>query len=124
MWRWTLIYDGQCEFCRRQVEVALGLDADRRINAIPFQSADLERFGVSRDAVEEAMHLVAPTGTVWRGAAATREIVRLLPRIRLMAWLFRLPGAMSIAERAYRSIAKRRHHFGCNSSACRRGAVD
>ncbi|KPK63921.1 MAG: hypothetical protein AMS21_06470 [Gemmatimonas sp. SG8_38_2] len=123
MWRWTLIYDGQCRFCQRQVELALGFDVDGRIDAVPFQSADPERFGVSRLAAEEAMHLVAPTGTVWRGAAATREIVRLLPRIRLLAWLFHLPGAMLIAERVYRSVAKRRHRFGCNSSACRRGAA-
>ncbi len=124
MWRWTLIYDGQCQFCQRQVQLALRWDAHRRIDAIPLQMADLERYGVSRDAAEQAMHLVGPSGTVWRGAAAARELLRLLPRARPLAWLFGLPGAMPVAEQAYRSIAKRRHRFGCNSGVCRRGGAD
>ncbi|KPK83330.1 MAG: hypothetical protein AMS25_00030 [Gemmatimonas sp. SM23_52] len=99
-------------------------DTDRRIEAVPFGDADLAHYGVSRAAAEEAMHLVAPSGAVWRGAAAAREVLRLLPRLRFMVWLFRLPGAMFVAERVYRWIAKRRHHFGCSSAVCRRGGVD
>jgi predicted DCC family thiol-disulfide oxidoreductase YuxK len=123
MWRWTLIYDGQCDFCRRQVEIALRWDVNRRIDAVPFQAADLGRYGVSRDAAQDAMHVVAPSGTVWRGAAAARELSRLIPRTRLVSWLFAMPGAMIVAERTYRKIARRRHRLGCESAACRRGAA-
>jgi predicted DCC family thiol-disulfide oxidoreductase YuxK len=121
MERWTLIYDGDCEFCRRQVRMVERWDTQSRIEPVPFQQAELDSYGVSREAVEEAMHLVSPSETVWRGSAAAREILRLLPRGRLLAWLFRLPGAMFMAERAYRWIAKRRHRFGCDSVVCRRG---
>lgn len=123
MWRWTLIYDGQCEFCRRQVERALRWDVNRRIDAVPFQTADLARYGVSRDAAANAMHLVAPSGTVWSGAAAARELSRLLPRTRPLSWLFAVPGAMIVAERSYRTIARRRHRLGCESAACGRGTA-
>ena len=123
MWRWTLIYDGQCEFCRRQVDLALRWDVDRRIEAVPFQTAELERYGVSRDSAADAMHLIAPTGTIWSGAAAARELSRLLPRTRPLSWVLEVPGAMVVAERAYRSIARRRHRLGCESTACRRGAA-
>lgn len=121
--RWTLIYDGDCEFCQRQVEFVKRWDTERRIEAIPFREAELERYGVSRAAAEEAMHLVVPSGAVWRGAAAAREVLRLLPRLRLTVWLFRLPGAMFVAERVYRWVARRRHHFGCSSAVCRRAGV-
>ncbi|HSG82119.1 MAG TPA: DUF393 domain-containing protein [Gemmatimonadota bacterium] len=121
---WVLLYDGDCEFCRRQVNFLERHDTRGRIRAIPFQSANLESYAVTRRAAEEAMHLVSPDGAVWRGAEAARETLELLPRFEALAWLFRIPGAMFVAERVYQWIARRRHRFGCSSAACRRGAPD
>jgi predicted DCC family thiol-disulfide oxidoreductase YuxK len=122
--KWTLLYDGDCEFCRRQVRLLERWDAERSIEAVPLQEAELGRYGISRPAAEEAMHLIAPSGRMWRGAEAVREILRLLPRARALAPLFRLPGVTPLAERVYRWVAKRRHRFGCSSAVCRRGARD
>jgi predicted DCC family thiol-disulfide oxidoreductase YuxK len=119
--KWTLIYDGECEFCRRQVGLVARWDRAGHIEAVPFQRAELERYGVGRDAAEQAMQLVAPSGAVWSGAAAARELSRLLPTLRPFAWLFYVPGATFIAERTYRWVAKHRHRFGCKSRVCRRG---
>ncbi len=121
--RWTLIYDGECSFCRRQVERVERWDTRGRIRTVSFQKVDLARYGVSRQAAEQAMHLVAPTGVVWRGAEAARELLRLLPVGRLLVWLFSVPGAMFGAERVYRGIARRRHRRGCGSGVCRRGDI-
>jgi predicted DCC family thiol-disulfide oxidoreductase YuxK len=118
---WTLIYDGDCEFCRRLVALVKRLDWKSRLSGMPFQGADLERYGVSHAAAEQAMHLVAPSGGVWSGAAAARELARLLPALRPAAWLFHVPGVMALAERVYRWIARRRHRLGCGSGTCRRG---
>jgi predicted DCC family thiol-disulfide oxidoreductase YuxK len=96
-------------------------DRQGRIDARPLQSTDLSRFGIAPEAAEEAMHLVAPGGSVWRGAEAAREILGVVPGGRPLAWLFRLPGVLPIAERIYRWIARRRHRFGCSSDVCRRG---
>ncbi len=120
---WTLIFDGDCEFCLRQVRFIRRRDRAGRIEAIPFQTADLGAIGVSRQAAEEAMQLVSPAGDVWQGASAARELLKLLPGFAPLAWLFRIPGAMLLAERVYRWIARRRHRFGCDSPACRRGPV-
>ncbi|UCF21283.1 MAG: DUF393 domain-containing protein [Gemmatimonadota bacterium] len=122
MGTWILIYDGDCQFCQRQVDLIRRWDVDGRIEPLPFQRADLARLGVERAAAEEAMHLVAPSGQVWRGAEAARALIGLLPRLRGLAWVFRFPGAMGFSEAAYRWVAKRRHRFGCGSSACRRSA--
>ncbi len=121
MSNWILIYDGDCGFCRRQVAFVERYDARGLIEPIPFQAADLTHYGVTLEATEQAMHLVSPSGEVWRGAAAAREIFKLLPGARPLAWLFRLPGAMFIAERVYDWVARRRHRFGCDSEACHRG---
>lgn len=77
---------------------------------------------MSRQAAATAMHLVSPRGTVSQGAEAARELLRLLPRTRRFVWLFQLPGAMTVAERVYRWMARRRHRFGCSSEECQRGA--
>jgi len=121
MAHWVLIYDGDCEFCQRQVGLVSRWDERNRIEPLPFREADLESYGVEQQAAEEAMHLVSPAGDVWRGAAAARETLKLLPKLRPLAWLFYLPGAMFVAERLYRWIAKRRHRFGCSSDLCERG---
>jgi predicted DCC family thiol-disulfide oxidoreductase YuxK len=120
---WTLIYDGDCEFCQRQVKLVERWDKQGRVDAVPFQHAPLERLGVTQEAAADAMHLVAPSGAVWHGAAATRELMRLLPRTRLLAWIFLLPGVMPLAELVYRWVARRRHRFGCSSDNCHRGGV-
>lgn len=120
---WTLIYDGDCEFCRRSVRLVDRWDVRGRIEPVPFQSANLERYGIARSAAEEAMHVVDPDGAVWRGAEAAREILRLLPAGRPLGWLFRLPGVPALAERTYAWIARRRHRFGCSSETCRRGSL-
>ena len=53
------------------------------------------------------MHLVDADGTVYRGAAAGREVLARLPRGRLWALPFRLPGALAIAEPVYGWITRR-----------------
>lgn len=116
-----MIYDGECQFCRRLVALISRLDRKTRLKALPFKDVDLHRFGVSREAAEQAMQLAAPSGAVWSGAAAARELTRLLPALRPLGWLFHVPGAMGVAERVYRWIAKRRHRLGCASGVCRRG---
>ncbi len=120
---WTLIYDGDCQFCRRQVDRLQRMDRRGLVEAVPFQTADLSRFGIELAAAEEAMHLVGPSGTVWWGAEAARELFRLLPLGRPLVWLLAAPGAMFAAERVYRWVARRRHRFGCDSSVCRRSTV-
>jgi predicted DCC family thiol-disulfide oxidoreductase YuxK len=119
--RWTMIYDGDCHFCRRQVRFIERWGRARRIEPVALQAADLERFGITRGAAEEAMHVVSPAGEVSRGAAAAVQVMRLLPGLRPLVWMFRLPGAMPAAEHVYRWVARRRHRFGCSSAACRRG---
>lgn len=119
--RYTLLYDGECGFCRSWVERIRRRDGRHRIALVPFQEIDPTSYGLRRSDLEAAMHLVAPDGRAWRGADAAREVLALLPGWRWAALLLRVPGALPIARRVYDWIARRRHRFDCGSGVCRRG---
>jgi predicted DCC family thiol-disulfide oxidoreductase YuxK len=108
----TLIYDGECAFCRRWVDLVRRWDRDHRLDLVPFQDQQrVARFGIPLPALAAAMHLVLPTpdGRVLAGADAAPEILRLLPGRRWLAGLFRVPGVRPVARRVYAWIARQRH---------------
>ncbi len=108
----TLIYDGDCGFCRRSVDLLQRWDREQRIALIPFQDqARMAAFGIPLPALAAAMHLIlpAPDGRVLAGADAVPELLRLLPGKRWLALGFRVPGVLPVARRLYAWIARRRH---------------
>ena len=109
--RATLIYDGECGFCLQAVDLVRRWDREQRITLVPFQDqARVADFQLPLPALAAAMHLVLapPDGRVFAGADAVPEILRLLPRRRWLAWLFRVPGVLPIGRRVYAWIARRR----------------
>lgn len=120
---WTLIYDGQCGFCRRWVGAVRRWDRFARVRVVPFQDGDAWQGvpGLALPALEEAVHLIGPDDRVYAGAAAARPLLALLPGGRWLAAPLALPGAQRLASAAYRWVARHRHRDGCASSACHRG---
>src|SRR5213595_3625748 len=105
----TLIYDGECGFCRKCVDLVLRRDREHRLEVIPFQDQErVAAFGIPLTALAAAMHLVLPDGRVFAGADAAPELLRLLPGKRWLAWPFSLPGVLPLARRVYAWIARRR----------------
>ncbi len=107
--RATVIYDGTCGFCRRWIDRARRLDRHGRITFIPYQTPDFAaRFPeIPRDEYTRRIHLIDADGTVHRGAAAGREVVRRLSGGWLWALPFRLPGGLRVAEQVYTWITHR-----------------
>lgn len=120
---WTLIYDGECRFCLRCVDLLRRWDRAGRIRAVPLQdrAALAQLPPIPLASLEAAMHLVGPDGSVRASAAAAPAILRLLPGGALLAALFRVPGVPAVAERVYRAVARNRHRLGCGSRRCLRG---
>jgi predicted DCC family thiol-disulfide oxidoreductase YuxK len=105
----TLIYDGECGFCREWVDRVRRWDREHRVATVPFQDERrVAAFGITLPALAAAMHLVLPDGRVFAGADAAPELLRLLPGKRWLAWAFRVPGVLPVARRAYAWIARRR----------------
>ncbi len=72
----TLIYDGECGFCQRSVDLLRRWDRERRIALVPFQDrARVAAFHIPLPALAAAMHLVLPPpdGRVLSGADAVPE---------------------------------------------------
>jgi predicted DCC family thiol-disulfide oxidoreductase YuxK len=113
--RWTVLYDGDCNFCRRTVRRLQRLDRDDRLALVPYQDREVaESFAwLSRDALEDSLHVVSPAGEVWTGARAVERLVPLLRGGRVPALIFRLPLVRPLADRVYRWIARNRHRLGC-----------
>src|SRR5205807_519948 len=77
--RATLIYDGECGFCRQAADLVRRWDREQRIALVPFQDqARVAAFGIPLPALAAAMHLVlpAPDGRVFAGADAVRQALR------------------------------------------------
>ena len=107
--RATLIYDGECGFCRQTVALVSKWDREHRLTLIPFQEqARVAGFRIPLPALAAAMHLVLPDGRVLAGADAAPDLLRLLPGKRWLAGVFALPGVMPVARRAYSWIARQR----------------
>src|SRR2546425_10637375 len=113
----TLIYDGECGFCQRSVDLLRRWDRERRIAFVPFQDrARVAAFNIPLPALAAAMHLVLPPpdGRVLYGADAVPELLGLLPGKRWLAWGFRVPGVAPVARLLYAWFAPRRRcRFPC-----------
>ncbi len=119
----TLVYDGDCRFCRRCVALLRRWDRAGRLAYAPFQDAVALAALPYLDprALEQAMHLVTAGGEVRAGAAALPPILGLMPFGRPIAWLFLVPGVPWLAARVYRQVARNRHRLGCGSVTCSLG---
>jgi predicted DCC family thiol-disulfide oxidoreductase YuxK len=68
----TVIYDGDCRLCQASVNwLRLKLD----IAAEPFQRANLERFGLTREECAKEV-IVHTTQSTYRGATAVAYLLR------------------------------------------------
>jgi predicted DCC family thiol-disulfide oxidoreductase YuxK len=70
----TLLFDSECPFCKREVEWLRRRDKHGRLGAIDIAAPgfDPARFGLSRERVHARLHGVAADGTVVEGMAAMR----------------------------------------------------
>jgi acetyl esterase len=106
----TVIYDGECGFCRQSVELLRRWDREHVLRFVPFQdAAAVARFRIALPELAAALHLVFPDGRVYAGADAAPELLRLLPGKRWLAPWFRVPGVLPLARRVYARIAAQRH---------------
>lgn len=112
----TLIYDGECEFCRRWMDWIRKQDLHQKITFIPCQSEERKKLfpQISEEKCLNAMHVVLPTGQIFAGADAIPRILYILPGWTWSVTLFRIPGVLLIARPVYRLIARKRHGLSCN----------
>ncbi len=99
----TVLYDGACPLCRREIGVYRGLKpnapvcfADVQEDALPLPP------GVTREQLLARFHVRAGTGELLSGAQAFLALWAALPGWRWLARIGRLPGATWALEHLYR----------------------
>jgi predicted DCC family thiol-disulfide oxidoreductase YuxK/uncharacterized membrane protein YphA (DoxX/SURF4 family) len=104
----TIVYDGLCTMCKG-VTAAI----DNSSKSGQFKKTDLHArrlpAGITREAAEREIHVIAADGTVWRGAQGVLQILAEYPRLAWLVPIGRLPGVRQLLALLYRFVASRRH---------------
>jgi predicted DCC family thiol-disulfide oxidoreductase YuxK len=114
--RYAVVYDGDCKVCGRMVELLATLDRNHELEIIPSQAPGVrERFPwIEPHAYAESLQVVrTQDGKTWQAGAALEELVSILPKGRLISWLFKIPFARPLVDKFYRWFARNRHRLGC-----------
>ena len=123
---WVLVYDGNCNVCGKLVRVVQRWDREHHLEIVPSQAPGVQaRFPwIPRRAYSESVQLIGPNGRTWQGAAAVEQVIDLLPKGRLITWVFSIPFARPLAERFYRWFARNRYRLGCGEHCQFRPTAD
>ena len=120
---YTVVYDGMCKVCTRLAKLLRAWDRTHQIEVVPSQSGVTARFPwIPLRAYAEALQMVGPGGRTWSGAAAIEQILDVLPKGKLLSWVFSIPYVRVLADRFYKWFAKNRYKLGCGDHCMSRPA--
>lgn len=115
----TLIFDGSCDFCTRTVRWVQALDWQRRITALPFQSAAARQAaGLTLAQCESAAWAITPDGRRYPGAAAVNQALAVATGLPLPLWLYAVPGIHQLQDAVYAWVVRHRHRLPGDRPYC------
>ena len=101
----TVLYDGACPLCRREIALYQGLPASQPLSfADVSDSAASLPAGTTRAQLMARFHVRQADGRLLSGARAFLALWSVLPGWRWLAWLGRVPGVPALMELAYRGF--------------------
>lgn len=122
---YTVVFDGQCKVCNRLARMLRRWDKYREFEVVSSQTPGVQaRFPwIPPRAYIEALQLVGPGGRTWQGAAAIEQLLDVLPKGKLLSWVFSIPFVRTLADRFYRWFARNRYRLGCGDH-CQSRSLD
>jgi predicted DCC family thiol-disulfide oxidoreductase YuxK len=111
----TVLYDGSCPLCRREIAVYRELQPLQPGSPVSF--ADISNAavplpaGTTREQLLARFHVQGPDGQLFSGAQAFLALWAALPGWRWLALAGRLPGASWVMELMYRLFLRWRPLF-------------
>ena len=107
-----LLWDGNCDFCRRAAGWVERRDRGRRFRVAPYQEAPSPPMTPAlREACQRAVHVIRADGRVLAGGRAWIFVLHRLGWRRTARVLARWP-LRSLVELGYRVVAANRPLFG------------
>lgn len=126
----TVYFDGACPLCAREIAVYRRSRGSERVAFVDVAGAEPLGPGLDRGLALARFHVREADGRLLCGAAAFGRLWAQLPAWRPLALLLRLPGALWLAERAYRGFLPLRptlakilpppRRLACDDGACGR----
>jgi predicted DCC family thiol-disulfide oxidoreductase YuxK len=110
----VVLYDGLCKFCTAQTGKLTALARPGAVRLVNFQEPGvLEQFpGLTHEACMQAMHLITPSGRIYRGFEAAVQALATRPLLGRIAYLYYyVPGIRWLCEAIYRQIAAHRYQI-------------
>lgn len=118
-----VLYDGDCAFCRKSIELLRKLDWLGKLDYINVRDetqAVVKEPPVAGAPLLEQMHVLTRDGRhVYGGYRAIRWLAWRLPPLWLVAPLLYLPGMTCLGQKFYLWIARNRFKIGpCEHGVC------
>lgn len=119
----TVIYDGQCRFCRSQIAILRRLDVAGSLAFVSLHDPEVARRFPELDSedLHAQMYVVDRGGRARGGAEGVRFLSRRLPALWPLAALLHVPGSMPLWAWLYRVIAHNRYRIAgrCDDGTCK-----
>ena len=107
----VVLFDGECNFCRDQVQTLRRMDRGGRLAFLSLHDPRVaERYpNLSHDRLMSEMVVVDREGNDYGGSEAVKYLSRRLPMLWPAMPILHLPGTAGLWRWAYGQIAKRRY---------------
>jgi predicted DCC family thiol-disulfide oxidoreductase YuxK len=107
----TVLFDGQCNFCRSQIDLLKRLDGQQRLSFVSFHEPEIaSRYpDLSFEQLMAQMWIITNTDQRYGGAYAVRYLTRRLPILWPLAPLMHIPFSMPLWQFLYKLVAKYRY---------------
>ena len=121
----TFIYDSDCGMCASAVRFLRRLDRLNRVSWVPAQGLDSPPSGLTWSDLDRSAYLETPTGDLYEGFFAIRELLLKLPATAPVGAMMMLPGVRMAGVPAYRWVARNRYRLsGCKTPTASKPAPD
>jgi predicted DCC family thiol-disulfide oxidoreductase YuxK len=119
--RAQVLYDGQCAFCRKSVELLRRLDWLGRLSYVNARDSSRLPAGAPLEPARllEEMHVLTPDRHVYHGFGALRWLAWRLPLLWPLAPLLYIPGVPALGQHLYLWVARNRFRLvPCHGGVC------
>lgn len=115
-----LIYDADCGFCQKSINIYQRLDILKRTKCIPLQNKEiLDRYQISFEKAATSIHFCTKKGTIYRGARAVNaSLDRLVGSIPIFSFIYHIPVIKWIQNKVYDYIADNRYRLPGSTGTC------
>ncbi len=107
----VVLYDGQCNFCRSQINMLRRLDGRNRLEFVSLHNPEVATSypNLTYEQLMEQIWIVTPSGAQYGGAYAVKYLSVRLPMLWPIAPVMHIPFSMPLWSFLYRQVARYRY---------------